>query len=179
MKKITESKIRKCISAYKKDHIPITDRIKTSDGSEVCFEITPYLDVAQKRYFIERVLSGCFDNSGAYLPEYLEPMFRATVLQMCTNLPTLSIKADEEYMDLDSMYILYEITLSKCEIEGFNKFVREMWGLVYEVLEEKKIGLDPGFKKFADQLAYLVDQVGESSLLKRDLTQNNSGVPIE
>lgn len=76
--------------------------------SDFDVSIKTRLSLGEKSVFINRVLSGCFDAIGQYRPEYFEPMFHATVIQMCTNLPVLSLKNEGDQLDIEAMDGLYQ-----------------------------------------------------------------------
>lgn len=83
-------------------------------------EVKTRLTVIERSMFINRVVSGCFGLDGVLMPEYFEPLFRVTVLQMATNLPVISLKAEEgdeeKYVDIDAMNELW------CALDAENKF---------------------------------------------------------
>lgn len=75
-------------------------------------KIRTRLTTDEKSAFIHRVLNGCFDADNNFRPEYVLPVVRATILQMCTNLPpiTISGEVDEDggsVLDLDAMDRLF------------------------------------------------------------------------
>lgn len=89
--------------------------------SDVEYTVKTELTIEEKSLFISRVLSGCFDALGNYRPEYEAPMLRATILQMCTNLPVISMRGQtgdngESLMDMEAMNRLY-LTLGLESIE--------------------------------------------------------------
>lgn len=66
------------------------------------------LTVVEKGQFIRRVVDGCFGENGSYHPQYFAPMIRATMIQMCTDLPALSLRGEDgDLLDVDGMNDLY------------------------------------------------------------------------
>lgn len=109
MKKIAVNTVKNFIKEHKNDKEFVVS-YPIGDNS---FDVTvkTYLSVVERSMFINRVVDNCFDANDNYTPEYFEPLFRATVLQMATNLPVLTLKAtdDEEgaFMDIDAMNELW------------------------------------------------------------------------
>ena len=87
MKKIAVDTMRTFLKEHKAENI--TKLSVPVGDSSFELEIKTHLTVTEKSTFISRVLSGCFDVMGNFRPEYVSPMMRATILQMCTNLPVL------------------------------------------------------------------------------------------
>lgn len=111
MKKIAVETAKKFLKENTPEHVA-QGKAQLADGTEIAFEIRTHLTTEEKSTFIHRVLSGCFDAQGDYRPEYMTPMLRATILQMCTNLPALSLKGvqttdGEAAMDIEAMNNLY------------------------------------------------------------------------
>ena len=109
MEKIAVNTVENFIKEHKQDK----EFVVNYPIGDTSFDVTvkTYLSVIERGMFINRVVSNCFDANGNYTPEYFEPLFRATVLQMTTNLPVLTLKEDanEEgsFMDIDAMNELW------------------------------------------------------------------------
>lgn len=102
-------------------------------------QIRTILTVDEKTKFISRVVRNCFDAAGNYHPEFLTPMLRATILQMCTNVPVLTMKGEAENMDLDAMNALYQaMNLDYLDNEPYQAMMREMVGLCQVGIEWRK-----------------------------------------
>ena len=110
MKKIPVNTVK----AFLKEHTPGEDasiRCPAGDGgSEICLHTS--LSVVEKSAFIRRMLDACFDADGDFCPEYVPPVFQATMLQMCTNLPALTLPKERTadgapLLDIDGMSRLY------------------------------------------------------------------------
>ena len=66
-------------------------------------------------------------------------MLRATILQMCTNVPVLTMKGEAENMDLDAMNALYQaMNLDYLDNEPYQAMMREMVGLCQVRIECRK-----------------------------------------
>lgn len=131
MKKIAMDTARNYVKEKKPAGVVKTSMVFAS-GAEVEVEIRTSLTTEEKSTFINRVLSGCFDGNGDYRPEYLTPMLRATILQMCTNLPVISLKGEktdngESVMDIDAMDALYSaLDLDALDDAGYQSLMGEM-----------------------------------------------------
>ena len=120
--------------------------VETFAVGEKTFEVTFHtaLTVTEKTSFINRVLSGCFDARGDFLPEYVSPMLRATIIQMCTNLPVLSLKNEkgengESLMDLEAMNDLYmAMDLDNLNNPSYQSMMSEMVHLSGQAIDWKR-----------------------------------------
>lgn len=128
MKKIAVNTAKAFLKAHEtKDTITMDFPVGES-SFEV--QIRTALTIDEKTKFISRVTRNCFDAAGNYHPEFLTPMLRATVLQMCTNIPVLTIKGEAENMDLDAMDALYcAMDLDNLEEPSFRLMLGEMVAL--------------------------------------------------
>lgn len=128
MKKIAVNTVK----AFLKEHADTETVTKEFPVADSTFEvqIRTILTVDEKTKFISRVVRNCFDAAGNYHPEFLTPMLRATILQMCTNVPVLTMKGEAENMDLDAMNALYQaMNLDYLDNEPYQAMMREMVGL--------------------------------------------------
>lgn len=142
MKKIAVSTVKaymKSLDTSDTFEVPIGD-----DGFVLTFKKS--LTIDEKNAFIERVMSACFDIFGEYHPETFDPMFNATILQFCSNAPTLAkpkAKKDgdkedaEPLLDIDAMSNFYNAIHSyviKAGGDDFEGFEYEMRGLCQDRL---------------------------------------------
>ena len=100
------------------------------------------LTVEQKGMFTRRVMSGCFDELGRYRPESYSAMFKATVLQMCSDLPTLTLSGEKmddggAVMDINDMARLFDL-LNICDTAAYKSFLTEMSGICAQAIEWRK-----------------------------------------
>ena len=137
MKKIAVNTVK----AFLKEHADTGTVTKEFPVADSTFEvqIRTILTVDEKTKFISRVVRNCFDAAGNYHPEFLTPMLRATILQMCTNVPVLTMKGEAENMDLDAMNALYQaMNLDYLDNEPYQAMMREMVGLCQVGIEWRK-----------------------------------------
>lgn len=92
MGKITKKSINALMDIYKRNTtdtvLKMTD---PQDDSTVIMEIAlkTSLTIPEKGVFVDRVVAPCFDENGDFMPQYLDPLFMITLLQMTTNVPVV------------------------------------------------------------------------------------------
>lgn len=92
MNKITKKSVNTLMDVYKRNStdtvLKLTD---PQDGSSVIMEIAlkTSLTIPEKGIFVDRVVMPCFDEDGDFMPQYLDPLFMITLLQMTTNVPPI------------------------------------------------------------------------------------------
>lgn len=92
MGKITKKSINALMDVYKRNStdtvLKMTD---PQDDSKVIMEIVlkTSLTIPEKGMFVDRVVIPCFDVEGDFMPQYLDPLFMITLLQMTTNVPPI------------------------------------------------------------------------------------------
>ena len=92
MAKITKKSINTLMDVYKRNStdtvLKLTD---PQDNSSVIMEIAlkTSLTIPEKGIFVDRVVMPCFDEDGDFMPQYLDPLFMITLLQMTTNVPPI------------------------------------------------------------------------------------------
>lgn len=173
MKKIAVNTMKAFLKEHKREDTHI-HTFKVADSSfEVAFHIN--LSIAEKTTFINRVLSGCFDSAGNFRPEYVSPMLRATILQMCTNVPVMTLKSDggSPALDLDAMNDLYmAMNLDCMDNQGYQEMMNEMVQLCLQAIEWKKAhtlsnhNTDSALRNLLDTLAAKVDGLDTNSLMQ-------------
>ncbi len=176
MKKIAVNTVKAFLKENKHDNV-CTKSFPVGDGNEFEVQIKTRLTTAEKSAFINRVLSGCFDAKGDYRPEYVVPMIRATVLQMCTNLPVLTLKNEqadggESLMDLDAMNDLFvALNDSGCS-ELYGNLYDDMSYLCEEAIDWKRAhtlsdhSMDAALRRLMDTLTSKVDGMDLNGLTK-------------
>lgn len=155
------------------------------DGAEFDVEVRTSLSCAEQSAFISRVLAGCFDDSGNFRPEYFDPMFHATVLQMMTNVPPIPIRGaanddGEKLLDIDAMDELYDaLALENDEAtEDFCGFIGYLYGLCDNAAEYRRArnlanssvtgdlsAIVSGVRRFVESLVDKVESVNTEELL--------------
>lgn len=119
---------------------------KTFRVGEATFEVAFHtaLSVDEKSTFIKRMITGCFDAAGNFRPEYVSPMLRATIMQMCTNIPALTLKNETDpngapALDLDGMNELYlAMDLDNVQDTGYQTMMNEMVHLCGQAIDWKR-----------------------------------------
>lgn len=92
MGKITKKSINTLMDIYKRNStdtvLKMTD---PQDDSTVIMEIAlkTSLTIPEKGVFVDRVVAPCFDENGDFMPQYIDPLFMITLLQMTTNVPAV------------------------------------------------------------------------------------------
>lgn len=178
MKKISVDTAKNYIKEKSPEGMTKTSMV-FNDGQEVEVEIRTKLTTDEKSAFISRVLSGCFDGNGNYRPEYMTPMLRATILQMCTNLPVISRKGEktedgEAVMDIDAMDALYvSLNLDTLNDVGYQSMMGEMVHLSGIAADWRKAKQLSGAK---EELAYAARSVRE---LAEALTAKIDGLDLD
>lgn len=142
MKKIAVNTVKAFLKENKKGDT-YTQAFAVGESS---FEVTFHtaLSVAEKSTFLNRVISGCFDVTGKYRPEYVLPMLRATILQMCTNVPAMTLKNETDMagapaLDIDAMNELYlAMDLDNIQNDDYQDMLNEMTYLCHQAIDWKK-----------------------------------------
>lgn len=193
MKQISTNTVKEFLKNTKKT-AEIT-RTFTVGEAEVEYTIKTALTIDEKTKFINRVLSGCFDALGNYRPEYEAPMLRATIIQMCTNLPVLSRKGEktdsgESVMDIEAMDALYvalgleniddaEYQMMKGEILSLSRIALD-WRRNRTLVQDKgdlgEIAFDA--RSVLAQLSKLIESTDIASLTEfaAKLSKNTNGL---
>lgn len=92
MGKITKKSINTVLDIQKRNSADTVLKLCDPDNSEnVVMEITlkTSLSIPEKGIFVDRVVTPCFDENGDFMPQYLDPLFMITLLQMTTNVPAI------------------------------------------------------------------------------------------
>lgn len=176
MKKIAVNTIKTFLKERKAANItnvsfPVGDR-------SFDVEIKTSLTVAEKTTFINRLLSGCFDVAGNFRPEYVTPMLRATILQMCTNVPIMTLKNEQSedggsLMDIEAMNALYvAMDLDSLENGEYQAMMGELVHLCNLAIDWKKSciisagALDSSLRGLIETLNAKVESVDASNLME-------------
>lgn len=176
MKKIAVNTVKSFLKEHKREDT-YTRTFEVADSSfEVVFHTN--LSIAEKTTFINRVLSGCFDSIGNFLPEYVSPVMRATILQMCTNVPALTLKNElsnsgSPALDLEAMNDLYmAMNLNCVSDQGYQKMIAEMTQLCSQAIDWKKAhnlsdhNTDSALRNLLDTLTAKIDGMDTSALMQ-------------
>jgi hypothetical protein len=176
MKKIAVNTVKAFLKENKKEDA-YTQAFTVGDSSfEVSFHTA--LTIAEKSTFLNRVVSGCFDATGKFRPEYVSPMLRATILQMCTNIPAMTLKNETDEvgvlaLDVDAMNELYlAMDLDHVQNAGYQDMLNEMVPLCGQAIDWKKSsiladhGTDTALRDLLEGLADKVKDIDTESLMQ-------------
>lgn len=92
MGKITKKSINALMDVYKRNSTDTVLKLTDPQNNDtVIMEIAlkTTLTIPEKGMFVDRVVLSCFDANGDYMPQYLDPIFMVTLLQMTTNVPAI------------------------------------------------------------------------------------------
>ena len=102
MGKITKKSINALMDIYKRNSTDTVLKLTDPDDSSITvmeIALKTSLTIPEKGMFVDRVVLPCFDADGDFMPQYLDPLFMITLLQMTTNVPviedTISIPNDD------------------------------------------------------------------------------------
>lgn len=93
MAKITKKSVNAVLDIYTRNtQKEITYKLQNPEDDTVVMEthIKTTLSIPEQGMFIDRVISSCFDADGDFMPQYLDPIFAITLLQMTTDIPPLT-----------------------------------------------------------------------------------------
>lgn len=176
MKKIAVNTVK----AFLKENKRTDAYTQTFTVGDSPFEVTFHtvLTVAEKSTFMNRVVSGCFDATGKFRPEYVSPMLRATILQMCTNIPAMTLKNETDSagvpaLDVDAMNELYlAMDLDNVPDAGYQSMLGEMVHLCEQAVDWKRSsaladrGTEKALRDLLESLAKKVKSTDTSALMQ-------------
>lgn len=176
MKKIAVNTVKAFLKENKTEDV-IVKKYPVGD-SEFEVRIRTRLTTDEKALFIRRVMSGCFDQMDNYRPEYFTPMFHATWLQMCSNLPTITLKGEygpdgESLMDVNAMDELFTVLNLERELNNDKTMFMDLTFDCQEAVEWKKSRILA--KDGAPDLSG-IDAVGEAADSVKELITRISNV---
>ena len=102
MGKITKKSINALMDIYKRNSTDTVLKLTDPDDNSITvmeIALKTSLTIPEKGMFVDCVVLPCFDADGDFMPQYLDPLFMITLLQMTTNVPviedTISIPNDD------------------------------------------------------------------------------------
>lgn len=127
MAKITKKSINKLMDIYKLQNRDTVLKLTDSNNNVVIeVEIKTALTIPEKGAFVNRVVNACFDDNGDFMPEYLDPVFIITLLQMTTNIPVFESGLNE-VDDSDNKHVVdIEKTYELCKAVNLVKNVNDV-----------------------------------------------------
>ena len=149
MAKITQKSMNALLKVYRNQKTDVTLHMANPDNpEEIIMEISVKneLSIEDKGNFIDRVVNACFDADGDFIPQYLDPVFMITLLQMTTNVPVFEreIELDDEskttVVDIEKTYELCKAInlLQNVKDPAFQALVAELHGMTVEKLDYMK-----------------------------------------
>ena len=148
MAKITQKSMNAVLKVYRNQKTDVTLHMANPENpDEIMMEISVKneLSIEDKGNFIDRVVNACFDD-GEFVPQYLDPVFMITLLQMTTNVPVyereIELDDDEKTMvvDIEKTYELCKAInlLQNVKDPAFQALVAELRGMTVEKLDYMK-----------------------------------------
>lgn len=156
MGKITKKSINALMDIYKRNTtdtvLKMTD---PQDDSTVIMEIAlkTSLTIPEKGVFVDRVVAPCFDENGDFMPQYLDPLFMITLLQMTTNVPVVEDMipiVDEAGVETGEKTAIINIEKTYELCKAIN-LVKNVTDIAYQSL------INELRQMVADKLAYMKD----------------------
>lgn len=92
MGKITKKSINALMDIYKRNSTDTVLKLTDPDDNSITvmeIALKTSLTIPEKGMFVDRVVLPCFDADGDFMPQYLDPLFMITLLQMTTNVPVI------------------------------------------------------------------------------------------
>lgn len=149
MAKITQKSMNALLKVYRNQKADVTLHMTNPENpEEIIMEISVKneLSIEDKGNFIDRVVNACFDTDGDFIPQYLDPVFMITLLQMTTNVPVFEreIELDDgsktTVIDIEKTYELCKAInlIHNVKDNAFQALVAELRGMTVEKLDYMK-----------------------------------------
>lgn len=149
MAKITQKSMNALLKVYRNQKTDVTLHMANPENpEEIIMEISVKneLSIENKGNFIDRVVNACFDMDGDFIPQYLDPVFMITLLQMTTNVPVFEreIELDDgsktTVIDIEKTYELCKAInlIHNVKDNAFQALVAELRGMTVEKLDYMK-----------------------------------------
>ena len=149
MAKITQKSMNALLKVYRNQKTDVTLHMADPENpEEIIMEISVKneLSIEDKGNFIDRVVNACFDTDGDFIPQYLDPVFMITLLQMTTNVPVFEreIELDDgsktTVVDIEKTYELCKAInlIHNVKDNAFQTLVAELRGMTVEKLDYMK-----------------------------------------
>lgn len=192
MSKITKKSVNEVMKLYSQNIGNGVVCNLTDNAGEVVMEIhvKNSLTIPERGLFVDRVVNSCFDADGDYMPQYLDPIFSITLLQMTTDIPPFEDSipvVDEEgnptgektsIINIEKTYELCKaVNLQRyVNDEAYRNLISELKEMVDDKLEymremniRKNTGIAATLASVLPQLQELID-IGEMAVLKMNGT---------
>lgn len=156
MGKITKKSVNTLMDIYKRNSVDTVLKLADPQNEDlIVMEISlkTGLTITEKGIFVDRVVIPCFDADGDFMPQYLDPLFMITLLQMTTNVPpiedTIPI-VDENGVETGEKTTIINIEKTYELCKAIN-LVKNATDVKYRAL------IDELRQMVADKLAYVKD----------------------
>lgn len=148
MAKITQKSMNALLKVYRNQKTDVTLHLSDpANPEEIIMEVSVKneLSIEDKGNFVDRVVNACFSD-GEFVPQYLDPVFMITLLQMTTNVPVFEREIDldgEEkatVVDIEKTYELCKAInlIQNVRDNAFQALVAELRGMTVEKLDYTK-----------------------------------------
>lgn len=149
MAKITQKSMNALLKVYRNQKTDVTLHMANPENpEEIIMEISVKneLSIEDKGNFIDRVVNACFDTDGDFIPQYLDPVFMITLLQMTTNVPVFEREFELDdgskttVVDIEKTYELCKAInlIHNVKDNAFQALVAELRGMTVEKLDYMK-----------------------------------------
>lgn len=149
MAKITQKSMNTLLKVYRNQKTDVTLHMANPENPEeiiMGISVKNELSIEDKGNFIDRVVNACFDTDGDFIPQYLDPVFMITLLQMTTNVPVFEreIELDDgsktTVIDIEKTYELCKAInlIHNVKDNAFQALVAELRGMTVEKLDYMK-----------------------------------------
>lgn len=156
MGKITKKSVNALMDIYKRNSVDTVLKLTDPQNEDsVVMEISlkTSLTITEKGIFVDRVVIPCFDAEGDFMPQYLDPLFMITLLQMTTNVPPIEDAipiVDENGVETGEKTTIINIEKTYELCKAIN-LVKNATDVKYRAL------IDELRQMVADKLAYVKD----------------------
>ena len=145
MAKITQKSMNAVLKVYRNQKTDVVLHMTNPENPEeimMDISIKNELSIEDKGSFVDRVVNACFDIDGDFMPQYLDPVFMITLLQMTTNVPVFEreIELDDgektTVVDIEKTYELCKAInlIQNVKDNAFQSLVTELRGMTTEKL---------------------------------------------
>lgn len=145
MAKITQKSMNAVLKVYRNQKTDVVLHMTNPENPEeimMDISIKNELSIEDKGSFVDRVVNACFDMDGDFMPQYLDPVFMITLLQMTTNVPVFEreIELDDgektTVVDIEKTYELCKAInlIQNVKDNAFQSLVTELRGMTTEKL---------------------------------------------
>ena len=145
MAKITQKSMNAVLKVYRNQKTDVVLHMTNPENPEeimMDISIKNELSIEDKGSFVDRVVNACFDMDGDFVPQYLDPVFMITLLQMTTNVPVFEreIELDDgektTVVDIEKTYELCKAInlIQNVKDNAFQSLVTELRGMTTEKL---------------------------------------------